>query len=160
MGRVIGSVVTADLTGQGYDDVIVPTINGAVVLDGQTGARISDLSPHLGLQNSPLVTDDPNGTIGITLAGYGSRPRHPRHRRGQPLRDHRVQRGRRPRAGSWPMFHHDPQLTGDAGGTDPGAGAGLPGAGAAYRATAWRHPTEGSSPSGTRRSAGRPGAST
>ncbi len=76
IGRVIGSVVTADL-GQGYDDVIAPTINGAWILDGRTGNPVATLSPNLGLQNSPLVTEDPNGTIGITLAGYVRRLRSP-----------------------------------------------------------------------------------
>ena len=69
MNRVIGSVVTADL-GSGYQDVLAPTTNGVVVLDGKTGAVITTLQPDTGFQNSPLVTDDPNGTIGITLAGY------------------------------------------------------------------------------------------
>ncbi|MGH9081038.1 MAG: hypothetical protein ACRDYE_13390, partial [Acidimicrobiales bacterium] len=70
IGRVIGSVVTADLTGGGYDDVIVPTIAGTRIFDGRSGAEIADLSPSLGMQNAPLVTNDPNGSIGITLAGY------------------------------------------------------------------------------------------
>ncbi len=69
MNRVIGSVVTADL-GSGYQDVLAPTTNGVVVLDGKTGATITTLQPDTGFQNSPLITDDPNGTIGITLAGY------------------------------------------------------------------------------------------
>ncbi len=118
VGRIIGSVVTADLSGQGYDDVIAPTVSGAVVLDGRTGARIAELSPHLGLQNAPLVTADPNGTIGITLAGYvlsGTSPA------GVGRIDHYEITGSdgpaAVGAGSWPMFHHDPQLTGDAGGT-------------------------------------------
>ncbi len=73
IGRIIGSVVTADLTGAGYADVIAPTISGALVFDGRSGAQIATFSPFLGLQNAPLVTDDPNGTIGITLAGYVGR---------------------------------------------------------------------------------------
>ncbi len=70
VGRVIGSVVAADLTGAGYQDLLVPTIHGVEVLDGRTGARVAVLGASLGFQNSPLVTDDPNGTIGITIAGY------------------------------------------------------------------------------------------
>ncbi len=38
IGRVIGSVVTADLTGAGYQDVLVPTTNGLEILNGKTGA--------------------------------------------------------------------------------------------------------------------------
>ena len=123
IGRVIGSVVTADLSGLGYDDVIVPTINGAQVFDGKSGAEIADLSSDLGLQNSPLVTDDPNGTIGITLAGY-----IPSAGAGSPAEgqiDHYEiagSNGAEAVSGvAWPMFHHDPQLTGNVSGpTRPG----------------------------------------
>ena len=123
IGRVIGSVVTADLTGPNYDDVIVPTINGAKVFNGTNGAPIADLSPNLGLQNSPLITVDPNGSVGITLAGYTVSASSPD---GVGEIDHYEIEGsngtKAVEAGSWPMFHHDPQLTGDAGRTTP-AGA-------------------------------------
>jgi hypothetical protein len=118
LGRVIGSVVTADLTGDGYDDVIAPTVNGAVVLDGRTGTVEATLSPDLGLQNAPLVTDDPDGAVGITLAGYVPSATDPS---GVAEIDHYELPGTDGAAavgaGAWPMFHHDPQLTGDAGGT-------------------------------------------
>ncbi len=41
--RVIGSVVTADLTGDGYQDLLVPTIHGVEVLDGRSGAEVTVL---------------------------------------------------------------------------------------------------------------------
>lgn len=108
--EVIGSVVTANL-GSGYDDVIVPTTHGADILDGRTGDLETVLAPNEGLQNSPLVTDDPNGEIGITLAGYNG------HDQGQV--EHWVLTGSSganvDEPGSWPMFHHDPQLSGNAG---------------------------------------------
>ncbi len=120
INRVIGSVVTADLGGAGHDDVIVPTIAGTLVLDGRTGAQIANLSPNLGLQNSPLVTDDPNGSIGITLAGYTSSMLSPA---GAGEIDHYEISGSNGAlavgGSAWPMFHHDPQLTGNAGGTTP-----------------------------------------
>jgi PQQ-like domain len=107
--RVIGSVVTADL-GSGYQDVLAPTVNGVVVLDGKTGAVITTLQGDTGFQNSPLITDDPNGTVGITLAGYQS---------GGSIIYHYEIAGSNGslvnEAGAWPQFHHDPQLTGDAG---------------------------------------------
>jgi outer membrane protein assembly factor BamB len=109
MNRVIGSVVTADL-GEGYQDVLAPTINGVVVLDGKTGAVITTLQPNTGFQNSPLVTDDPNGTIGITLAGYQGG--------GSIVYHYEIARSNGSLAsegGAWPQFHHDPALTGDAG---------------------------------------------
>ncbi len=119
VGRVIGSVVTANLglAGESGADVIVPTVDGAQVLDGRTGDLLASLSPFLGLQNSPLVTVDPNGSIGITLAGYVAA--------GSPggvgeIDHYEIAGSNGPAAvgpGTWPMFHHDPQLTGDAGGT-------------------------------------------
>jgi ribosomal protein L24E len=109
MHRVIGSVVTADL-GSGYQDVLAPTTNGVVVLDGKTGATITTLQPDTGFQNSPLITDDPNGTIGITLAGYQSG--------GSIVYHYEIARSNGSvvyENGAWPQFHHDPALTGDAG---------------------------------------------
>ena len=68
-GEVIGGVVSANLGG-GHQDVIVASTGGAEVLDGRTGQMLATLERGVGLQNCALVTDDPNGTIGITLAGY------------------------------------------------------------------------------------------
>ena len=62
--------VTADLTGGGYQDVIVPTTNGIDIFDGRSGAQVATLGADYGFQSSPLVTDDPDGHIGITGAGY------------------------------------------------------------------------------------------
>ena len=117
--RVIGSVITADLFSSGYQDVLVPTTLGLYILDGRTGATITTLDGsaddgYLGLQNSPLVTADPNGTVGITLAGYVGDPSYGRV-------DHFEVDGSSAASAitsaSWPMFHRDPQLTGNAGGT-------------------------------------------
>ena len=109
-GEVIGGVVTAELA-DGKQDVVVPTTEGAFVLSGRTGQLVAALAVSLGLQNSPLVTDDPNGTVGITLAGYNG------YNEGEV--EHFEIRGshgtRVDDPGTWPMFHHDPQLTGDAG---------------------------------------------
>jgi Fibronectin type III domain len=108
IGRVIGSVVAADLTGAGYQDLLVPTIHGVEILDGRSGAEVAVLGANFGFQNSPLVTDDPNGTVGVTLAGYDG------HNQGVvvhyeiPGSNGALAVG----SGSWPMFHHDPQLSG------------------------------------------------
>ncbi len=110
-GQVMGSVVTADLTNGGYQDVIVPTTDGVQVLDGKTGAVVATVGQNIGFQNSPLVTDDANGTIGITIAGYGNQ--------NQGVVEHFEIAGTRGslvnETGAWPMFHHDAQLTGNAG---------------------------------------------
>lgn len=111
-GEVIGSVVTADLTGSGYQDLLVPTTRGVQLFDGRTGASLG-LLPDTnaeGFQSSPLVTDDPNGSIGITVAGYnGSNQGYIGHFEVSGSNGSTVNA-----AGAWPMFHHDPQLTGDA----------------------------------------------
>jgi len=117
-GCVYGSPVTADLTGAGYQDVIVTTTGGQFVLDGETGQLVLTFPPPaaigaIGTQGSALVTNDPNGTIGVTFAGYDGD------------NDGVIEHFEFPtppgvsasEAGAWPMFHHDPQLTGDAGGT-------------------------------------------
>jgi len=119
VGRVVGSVVTADLSGSGHQDVLVPTTQGLDILDGVTGAPVGDLATDssnggtLGLQNSPLVTNDPNGAIGITLAGYNGDNQgvilhyELANPKGTTVTE----------AGAWPEFHHDPALSGNAGGT-------------------------------------------
>ena len=106
-GEVIGSVVFANLGG-GRQDVIVGSTGGAEVLDGRTGEIVATLETGVGLQNSPLVTRDPDGTIGITVAGYNA------HNSG--VVEHFEVLGSvaatTTEEGAWPMFHHDPQLTG------------------------------------------------
>ena len=119
-GEVIGSPVTADLSGRGYQDVIVPTTNGIDVYDGQSGIMVTTLAAGYAFQNSPLVSDDPDGHIGITGAGYvdqgGTAVGTVIHWEigttagsGSSVNE----------SGAWPQFHHDPQLTGDAGTPPP-----------------------------------------
>jgi hypothetical protein len=124
-GAVIGSIVTADLSNQGYQDLIVPTTAGVEILDGRSGQSLGTLDVFEAFQNSPLITTDPNGTIGITIAGYNNA--------NQGVIDHfevtgstgSVRSGARAnvdvlnQTGGWPMFHHDAQLTGDAGTPTP-----------------------------------------
>jgi hypothetical protein len=104
---IIGSVTTASLTGP-YQDVLVPTVRGLYILDGRTGQIVATALYTVGLQNSPLVTDDPDGLIGITTAGYNNK------NQGEIV--HYEVLGSNGRLadepGAWPMFHHDPQLTG------------------------------------------------
>jgi hypothetical protein len=129
IGAVIGSVTTADLSGDGYQDVIVPTAAGLEILDGKTGAElvhVDDGSGNggvadgqvYGFQNAPLVTDDPGGAIGITVAGYFAVPDSPDHDV-QGMVQHFTVGGSNgalvDEVGGWPQFHHDPQLSGFAG---------------------------------------------
>jgi hypothetical protein len=109
-GEVIGGVVTADL-GRSYQDVIVPATRGVQVVDGRTGELVAFLAPNTGVQDSPLVTSDADGTIGVTIAGYSGHD--------QGVVDHYELAGssgaKVDEPGAWPMFHHDPQLSGNAG---------------------------------------------
>jgi len=115
-GRIIGSVTTADLTGGGYNDVLVPTTSGLEIIDGKTAQIVATLGNGVvGLQNSALVTTDPNGSIGITIAGYGAG--------NEGVIQHYVVAGS---AGhglgmrSWPQFHQNSQLTGWLNSDTPG----------------------------------------
>ena len=118
---VLGSVVTFSTTG--HQDVLVPTYptkagqsaTGVILLNGTNGSEVTSLAANYGFQNSPLVTTDPTGAIGITVAGYGGA-------NGAGYIAHFRIAGTGHAAvgtGSWPEFHHDPQLTGNAGGTTP-----------------------------------------
>jgi hypothetical protein len=139
IGEVIGSVATANVTGTSQD-VIVPTTGGVEILDGQTGAHVADFDDGsgqdgvaaglvYGFQNAPLVTDDPNGTIGITVAGYfGAGPA------GSGIAQGIVQHfeivgsngSLADEAGAWPQFHHDARLSGFVGGGTPLSGCNRP----------------------------------
>ncbi len=115
-GRVIGGVVLADLTGGGYNDVLVPTTSGLEIFDGRSAQLVATLGAGaVALQNSPLVTVDPDGSIGITIAGYGAG--------NEGVIQHYVLAdpgGHGLGLRSWPMFHHDPQLTGWLDAAAPG----------------------------------------
>jgi hypothetical protein len=129
IGGVIGSVTTADLSGDGYQDVIVPTTAGLEILDGETGAELIHVDDGsgdggvaagqvYGFQNAPLVTDDPDGAIGITVAGYFAVPDSPDHDV-QGMVQHFTVNGSNgalaAETGAWPQFHQNPQLSGFTG---------------------------------------------
>jgi hypothetical protein len=108
-GRIIGGIVTADLTGGGYNDLLVPTTDGLEIFDGRSAQLVATVGAGvIGLQSSPMVTVDPNGTIGITIAGYNAA------NAGMIMHFEVVgSAGRSLGKRSWPMFHQNPQLTGD-----------------------------------------------
>ncbi|MHB8465439.1 MAG: cell wall-binding repeat-containing protein [Acidimicrobiales bacterium] len=104
-GVVIGSISTADLNGDGAQDLLVPTGAGVLLYDGKTAQQIGAIDLGLAsFQNTPLVTAE-GGAVGITVAGT------------QPdgtgvVQHYRVAGGQLGAIG-WPMFHHDPQHTGN-----------------------------------------------
>ena len=107
-GEVIGGITTADLNGDGHQDLLVPTGLGVYAYDGRTGAPLFTLDRNaLIVQDSPLVTQDGPGVVGITIAGT------------TPAGAGVVQHWAMPvGAGSlgtlgWPMFHHDARHTGN-----------------------------------------------
>ncbi len=106
---IYGSPVTAEL-GTGHQDVVVATINGFDVLTGENG-RVLDATviKTTAFQNAPLVTRDANGTIGITVAGYQVDDSVVAHFEIAASDGDDVDA-----PGTWPEFHHDPQLTGNA----------------------------------------------
>jgi hypothetical protein len=137
-GQIFGSVTTADLLGNGTQDVIVATTDGLFILNGTNGAVVdsvddgvaadneaggvcTNVSNHLcayGFQNAPLVTDDPDGLIGITVAGYFAVP-DSLNDDVQGMVQHFEVNGSNgslaDAAGGWPQFHHDPSLSGFTG---------------------------------------------
>ncbi|GAC1590110.1 MAG: hypothetical protein NVS3B21_07380 [Acidimicrobiales bacterium] len=106
-GVIIGSIATADLNGDGAQDLLVPTGAGVFIYDGRTAAQIAGIDiGRTGFQNTPLVTDDGGGQVGITVAGT------------QPdgtgvVEHYRVGSPARLGSISWPMFHHDAAHTGN-----------------------------------------------
>lgn len=119
LGAPVGAPVSVDLGG-GYQDVVVTGTGGIQILDGQNGQVLWQESEQNGvlplMQNSALVTDDGNGTVGITVAGYNLSPN-------DTLVVHFEVQGSNGalvnEAGGWPEFHHDAQLTGDASNPQP-----------------------------------------
>lgn len=105
---IVGSPVVMTL-GTGHDDVVVASVNGLDILTGSTGALlVQTVTTTTGFENAPLITKDPNGTIGITVAGHQTSGSIVYHYEVATSSGARVDG-----AETWPQFHHDPQLTGD-----------------------------------------------
>ena len=70
-GVVLGSIATADLNGDGGQDLIVPTGGGIFAYNGRTGASLFGLAQgSTAFQNSPTVTDvDGDGLLDILAVG-------------------------------------------------------------------------------------------
>lgn len=103
---IIGGITSANLGG-GHQDLLVPTTNGLYILNGKNGAQVGYLGSHIDMQNSALVTDNSNGTIGITIVGNDAHGTVAAHFDISGTKGNLADEG-----GAWPMFHHDAQLTG------------------------------------------------
>ncbi len=107
-GVVIGGISTADINGDGAQDLLVPTGAGIWIYDGRSAQQLAALDVgKVSFQNTPLVTDDGGGQIGITTAG--TQPD------GTGVVQHWRVSGGSQSGISWPMFHHDPAHTGNLG---------------------------------------------
>jgi len=102
------SVVTADVSGTGHQDLILPAGGcGVVVLDGRTLGFIAQLGANCAIQNTPIV-DAESGAVGITMAGYRAKVGGGAE---GCVYHYRVPGGSTGALG-WPEFHHDASLTG------------------------------------------------
>jgi hypothetical protein len=71
-GVVLGQITTADLDGDGGQDLLVPTGGAVFAYSGRSGSRLFSLAEGTGtgFQGSPLVSDvDADGRLDVILAG-------------------------------------------------------------------------------------------
>ena len=109
------SVVTADLNGDGREELFVPA-SRVLVLDGRTRRVMQEIDMGGSvIQNSPVVTAEPDGGVRVTVAGYSGNNGHGVY--GGTIRSYTASRGALGPRG-WPRFGHDSQLTGRSGGFD------------------------------------------
>jgi outer membrane protein assembly factor BamB len=104
-----GSVVTFQSPTGNFQYVLAPTGNGLYILDGRDGSIVQQIATDLRLKSGATVTVDPSGEIGITVAGPLAASGKIEH---YTVTGSSVASVQTP--GAWPMFHHDPQLTGFA----------------------------------------------
>ena len=107
-GTVIGQIVTADFNGDGAQDLLVPTSNGAYAIDGRTGQPMFTVMQGLSMQNSPLIVDvTGKGTMSIIVSGENGNHEGVIARYDLPATDKAAFGGL-----GWPMFRKDARRTG------------------------------------------------
>ena len=74
-----------------------------LVLDGRTRNVVTTIRTNLVIQNTPIITAEPNGGLRVTLAGYAAS--------GGIVSSYVTPSGSLGTRG-WPEFGHDPHLTG------------------------------------------------
>jgi len=101
------SVVTLQTGAAVRQDLVVSAGScGVLVLDGRTLARTAQLGRSCAVQNTPVVTRDPDGSVAVTMAGYRAKAGGA----SEGCVFHYSLAGAQ--VGSWPQFHHDGQLSG------------------------------------------------
>ncbi|WP_213814789.1 PQQ-binding-like beta-propeller repeat protein [Glaciihabitans sp. dw_435] len=119
-----GGITTFAAPNAKFQYILAPTSHGLFILDGRNGRVVTQLAPTIRMRSSATVTADPSGQIGITIAGQieGQRPLINGHQVTRGYVAHFVVGGASVKTkvttvqtkGAWPMFHHDPKLTGFA----------------------------------------------
>ncbi|CAN5593765.1 hypothetical protein BH10ACT1_BH10ACT1_34190 [soil metagenome] len=102
------SVATADVNGDGRQDLFVPGAT-MVVWDAQTSSVLQAFSTGGAIQNTPVITAEPGGGLRVTWAGYSGN--NGNGTSGGFVRSFTSPTGSLGARG-WPQFGHDPQLTG------------------------------------------------
>ena len=109
------SVATADLNGDGREELFVPA-SSLLVLDGRTRTVMQAISLNGSvMQNTPVVTAEPGGGVRVTVAGYSGNNGNGVF--GGIVRSYVADTGTLGQHG-WPQFGHDPQRTGRSGPLD------------------------------------------
>ncbi len=97
------SVATADFNADGAQDMVVPAKQGQfLVLNGRTRAVLATIPTNLVVQNTPVITQEPNG-LRVTVAGYNGY--------GGAVSSYTSPGGTLGAIG-WPKFGQNPGLTG------------------------------------------------
>jgi hypothetical protein len=108
-----GSPTTFRAPGGDFQYIVAPTKHAVKILDGRTGEVVYTLADDMTIRSAVTMTADPDGTLGLTVAGAHSTSAGNRaFVRHYTFVGSSVTTVQTP--GAWPMFHHDPQLTGYA----------------------------------------------
>jgi putative cell wall-binding protein len=119
-GVVLGGISTADLNGDGAQDLFVPTGAFISVFDGKSGAKLYHLGEgdSTGFQNSPTIADvDGDGRLDVIAAGT-----RVTDKAGMVYR-WTLPSGAKLGARGWPTFHKDMRRTGSWTSSVPDAAA-------------------------------------
>lgn len=103
------SVATVTAPGANWQYVLAPAgACGVIALDGRSLTPVEQLARSCASQNSPLVSADGNGAVGVTIAGYRAKAGGG----SEGCIFHYTLPGAGISTASWPQFHHDRRLTG------------------------------------------------
>ncbi len=113
------SVTTFQAPGAKFQYILAPTSKGVFILDGRNGSIVQQIGADMRMRSAATVTVNSDGRIGITMGGQGRGNRNGTVTMVGEVRHYLVNGNYAPvktvqTKGAWPMFHHDPQLSGYA----------------------------------------------